>query len=303
MDNRKKLFQIEFRSAEQNSPPLPPAPSKVIDITPFLPTIPSAPPDSKKTKDPATLAKPSDYIHSLADIHKIQEYFLYKKDYRELALFTLGITTGLRISDLLSLRISDVLMDDMCTFRSFISIQEIKTGKPTVSTEDVLLITEAAQEALSLYFEKRNWDFSKNDFVFYSQKPRTSNIIKKSKNAGEQVVTQKGDHSISSSYARRKMKEAQEALALPYHISTHTMRKTFLNIVAGLVNHSNINLNPGNAGYAFAQIAARHEDFRTTMRYLCKTKEDMAAIRKMVSDYILGRVSIDVLDEKIKFYV
>lgn len=241
-----------------------------------------------------------DSIHSFSDIKRIQNYFISKNKYRDNLMFILGITTGLRISDILSLRIKDVIEDNSFTFRSCIDLYEGKTGKRTRSAEDVVILTEAAQIAINIYLGNQRVGFNREDFLFKSQMPALKGRTSKSKK-GERIITEKGDYVITPERACRIMKKAQEDLKIPYKIRTHTLRKTFLNIVLALVSNSNINVN--SSSLTMAQIMARHEDVRTTMRYLCKTKRDAVALRNKVSDYVLGRVQPDVLSEELKFYV
>lgn len=47
-------------------------------------------------------------IRSLDDVQMISEYFWDKKQYRNWCLFNVGIATGLRASDLLKLKVSDM---------------------------------------------------------------------------------------------------------------------------------------------------------------------------------------------------
>lgn len=65
------------------------------------------------------------YVQPIRDKNKIEEIKSYLKESgtRDLLLFTMGINTGLRISDLLKLKISDV------RGKSHVEIKEQKTGK------------------------------------------------------------------------------------------------------------------------------------------------------------------------------
>lgn len=65
------------------------------------------------------------YVQPIRDKNKIEEIKSYLKESgtRDLLLFTMGINTGLRISDLLKLKISDV------RGKSHVEINEQKTGK------------------------------------------------------------------------------------------------------------------------------------------------------------------------------
>ena len=65
------------------------------------------------------------YVHPIRDKNKIEEIKSYLKQNgsRDLLLFTMGINTGLRISDLLKLKVIDVRN------KSHVEIKEQKTGK------------------------------------------------------------------------------------------------------------------------------------------------------------------------------
>jgi integrase len=60
-------------------------------------------------------------------IEAVKRNLLDGNHYRDYLLFTLGINTGLRVSDLLKLKYTDVL-DDKGKFKSHITIKEKKTG-------------------------------------------------------------------------------------------------------------------------------------------------------------------------------
>ena len=63
-----------------------------------------------------------DPIRKISDIRKVEK-ILSQQAFRDLMLFTLGTNCGLRISDILSLNVSDVKN------KSYIRIKEKKTGK------------------------------------------------------------------------------------------------------------------------------------------------------------------------------
>ena len=64
---------------------------------------------------------------------------------RNYLLFTLGINTGLRISDLLKIKISDVI-DEKNKIKDSIYIREKKTGK-----EKIFAINKTAKDAIKEY--------------------------------------------------------------------------------------------------------------------------------------------------------
>ena len=71
-------------------------------------------------------------IKSLEDIRKMKE-FLAKKP-RNALLFSFGINSGLRISDILALNVGDV------RGKEYIEIRELKTGKRKIFTTQQLLL-------------------------------------------------------------------------------------------------------------------------------------------------------------------
>ena len=83
-------------------------------------------PEIKKLDKPKPT--PADSVKTLEEIEKIKKYFLDRKEYRNYCLFIIGITTGYRISDLLSLKFSDIF-ENSETWKREIDIIEQKTKK------------------------------------------------------------------------------------------------------------------------------------------------------------------------------
>jgi len=142
---------------------------------------------------------------------------------RNYCLFTLGINSGLRISDLLNLKINDVI-DDKDKIKDRITLKEIKTGK-TKSFP----ISDIARKAIDDYLEARN--FEKNEPLF---------------------VSQKGNGVLKRQQAYRLINEAARNIGIKDKIGTHTLRKTFgyhayqsgidISILQKLFNHSAPNI-------------------------------------------------------------
>lgn len=129
-------------------------------------------------------------IKDKKQIDKMKKCFNNEKD---LLLFTLGINTGLRISDLLGLRAKDILGNE-------IQLKEIKTGKSrTVTLDDV------AQKAIKSYLN--NSKLQDNDFIFHSRKGN--------------------NQPISRVQAWTILNDAARKAKLNINIGTHTLRKTF----------------------------------------------------------------------------
>jgi len=171
---------------------------KILDFP--IKKVKNNPENSNFTSQGKPKAQPADSIKTLEEIEKIKKYFEDRKEYRNYCLFIIGITTGYRIGDLLSLKFCDFFNDDY-SWKQEINIIEQKTKK-----RRKMPITENIQQAINIYISK-NGNFYLDEYIFKSQK-------------GE-------NKPIDSSSARRIFNEMAINLGLPYHCSTHFLRKTF----------------------------------------------------------------------------
>ncbi|MFW5788016.1 MAG: site-specific integrase [Halanaerobiales bacterium] len=132
-------------------------------------------------------------VEPIRDREKIEEMKneLLKSGFRNYLLFILGINTGLRISDLLSLKVRDVKE------RSHILIKEKKTEK-----NKRFLINSQLKQEIKRYIKGMTAD----DYLFKSQKGI--------------------NQPISRVQAYRILKKAGNELGLE-SVGTHTLRKTF----------------------------------------------------------------------------
>jgi len=208
---------------------------------------------------------PADSIRSYDDFVKMQNYFLSKGDVRDYALWTVGVGTGLRVSDLISLQYRNVL-ESTTGFRERIKMFEKKTGKP-----NNVLLTEGVTEALRRYCESIKWEFDENDFIFSSQKGR-------------------GKVPMAPQYAWHLISNAGKELGLPLNFGSHTMRKSFANIVA-CADRSTVDMNV----ITKVQGLLNHSDQRVTMKYLGTFNEMYDKARQTVSDFILGKTGMNSL--------
>lgn len=132
-------------------------------------------------------------IRSLNEIRRIKRRL--KNNPRDLLLFTIGINNGLRIGDLLKLKIEDVIEKRV---GETLKIKEQKTGKA-----NVLMINKEVYKVLKSYLE--HTDYNEDDFLFKSRKGMNKPICK--------------------AYVNQKMKEWTKGLKGNY--GTHSLRKTF----------------------------------------------------------------------------
>lgn len=133
------------------------------------------------------------FVNPIRDLDRIEEMkkYLMRKSERNYILFVLGINSGLRISDILNLRVRDVKS------RMYFVITEQKTQKRKEIQMTPLLRRELKKYVL---------DMEDDDYLFKSR---------------EGV-----NKPISRSMAYKILREAAEFVGLE-GIGTHTLRKTF----------------------------------------------------------------------------
>ena len=156
-------------------------------------------------------------IRSLKQIETIKK-LLKQQSLRDYCLFVLGINSGLRISDLLKLRISDV--DEKGKVKDRIRLRENKTNK----FKD-FPISDNAKSAIREYLKSRQ--YSENEPLFISRKNKGFLLRQR---------------------AYKILNEVARSIGIKEKIGTHTLRKTFgyhaynsgydIAIIQKLFNHS-----------------------------------------------------------------
>lgn len=173
-----------------------------------------------------------------SEIEKVTNFF-NKGRYglRNVALILLGIYTGRRISQLLSVKVEDVYNSktDKINDRIWFARQHVK-GK---REGEVVVLHPKVKEAIKTWIDSK----PDSEFLFSSQK----------------------GGAISRIQAHRIIKEAVEVLNLEGKVATHSMRKTFASkMYKGLDNDI----------YRL-QRAMGHTDIKTTVKYLSFQQEDV----------------------------
>lgn len=157
-----------------------------------------------------------DPIRRTNDIKSISR--LLSDNPRDYLLFILGINNGLRVGDLLKLKVGQV---QNVRVGETIKIKESKTKK-----DNVLIINKTVYKALKKYFENSNLD--DEDYLFKSRK---------------------GNGSLTVSSVNKMMKKWTGAINLRGNYGTHSLRKTWgyiqrtvhgvgFEIIAKRFNHS-----------------------------------------------------------------
>lgn len=140
-----------------------------------------------------------EYVDALKDINSIEaiKTVLRKQSQRDMLLFVLGINTGLRISDLLSLKVNEVWEGEKG--KEFLFINDDKSGE-----EEAFYLNSKVQEELKTYLEST--PLKEDDYIFKSKKL---------------------NRPISRQQAYRIINNAAEKARVPGNYGTHTLRKTF----------------------------------------------------------------------------
>lgn len=129
-------------------------------------------------------------VKSKNDCINIRDWF-YSKNWEKYAIiWWFGIHSGLRVSDILGLKVGDVYG------RERILMREQKTGK-------------IKEFPLSSKLQKLLWDYCRG------------------RSEDEWVFEGRGHRRLDRAQVYRRLQEAKEALKIDCHIGTHTMRKTF----------------------------------------------------------------------------
>ncbi|MBA7556479.1 Tyrosine recombinase XerC [subsurface metagenome] len=111
-------------------------------------------------------------IRSKEKIKVIKGNLKDKKNPRDFLLFTIGINTGLRISDLLNLKVRDV-RDSKGDIRSYIWIKEKKTKQ-----DRKIPLNQGIKEALQYYFNKSDI-YDLDGYLFTSEKRKVNKPLSK----------------------------------------------------------------------------------------------------------------------------
>lgn len=133
-------------------------------------------------------------VRPIKDINKIHqiEKILKEDNIRDYLLFRVGIYSGLRISDILKLKVCDLKN------QTHFILRETKTGKPKK-----LKIQPELKKELDLYLQDKPDD----EYIFKSQK------------GDNQPITKVQAYRIINGVARK--------VGIKGEIGTHTLRKTF----------------------------------------------------------------------------
>jgi len=169
-------------------------------------------------------------VEPIRDKEKIKQifYYLNGKEPKYGLLFKFGLNTGLRISDILPLKVNDIFKENW-KFKDYLSIIEKKTGK-----EKKIKLNNAIRKLLYSYVKEHR--FAGDSYLFYSRKS--------------------GGH-ILRIQAYKVLKEAANLCDVE-NFGTHSMRKTW-----GYWTYKASKFNIGLIMETF-----NHSSQRITLRYI-----------------------------------
>ncbi|MFD1674945.1 site-specific integrase [Alicyclobacillus fodiniaquatilis] len=177
------------------------------------------------------------FVEPIRDRNKVEaiKKLLRGSNLRNYAMFCLGCNSGLRVSDLLHLVVSDV-QDEKGRIRDRVQVKESKTGK----TKD-FPISESAAKALAEYLSTR----------------------KGAQQSEPLFLSRKGGH-LTRQQARRIIADAAKSVGVRDRIGTHSLRKT-------LAYH----VYKEQKDIALVQKLLNHSNTGVTLRYIGVTREEV----------------------------
>ena len=175
-------------------------------------------------------------IKDTTDIEAIKKILAGKP--RDLLLFVMGINNGLRIGDILCLKIKQV---GHLKPGESITIRESKTGK-----DNILMVNKAVYKALRSHLE--GIDADEEDYLFQSR--------------------QGSKKPLSAQRAHQMMKTWTRAINLAGNYGTHTLRKTF-----GYIQRTKY-----GTGFEVLAKRFNHSSPAVTMRYLGLSSDEVNGI-------------------------
>jgi integrase len=177
------------------------------------------------------------------EISEVSRSFWGEHARRDKALFLLGVKSGFRISELLSLRLKDVLQSGRIVDR--VSIER-RYMKKKIEGRTVLLHPEAKAALVDWLQELADLGYSTADsYVFQSRKG--------------------ANRSITRVQAYRILKEACDSCEMTGKLGTHSMRKSFANKIYDKLGGDLIK----------TQRALGHRNINSTVQYLSFREEEI----------------------------
>lgn len=199
-------------------------------------------------------------VHPIKDINKIRqiETILKNQNQRDYMLFELGIYSGLRISDILKLKVSDLKNQD------YFILKEQKTGK-----SKRLAINPSLKKYLAKYLLSKN----DNEYIIESREHRQY-LTEKIKYIDENGKTRSKltkvkniapNSPITRELAWKILNKVANQIGIKEEVGCHTMRKTWA---------YHLYIKSGK-DITLIQKLLNHSSSQVTLRYIGIVQEDM----------------------------
>ncbi|MBA7591279.1 Tyrosine recombinase XerD [subsurface metagenome] len=168
---------------------------------------------------------------------------LKRRDPRGFLLFTMGINTGLRISDILKLKVEDV-KERSGEIKEFLDLSEKKTRKPRH-----IYINDEVENALEYYFDKtRLYDLDRYLFTALDSKKNVP-------------IGRVGVWKIINKWCRE--------VGIKGRVGTHTLRKT-----------AGYQMRMAGVSLELIQEVLGHQNMQITKRYIGITNDEVTRVLK-----------------------
>lgn len=192
--------------------------------------------------------------YAIKDVHTINDILsVYPKNSKNHLLILYGLLTGLRISDIITAKVSDRI--------GIRSLKEQKTGKRKVIKLDDELVT-----AITVFAYRNGLD--DDDYIFFSDRNPQEHIKRNRayqifKDAGEAVSTKENEIQLSG----------------------HTLRKTY-----GYFNYKTYEKTNGQAGASLPELMKlfNHSSPEITLRYIGIEQDNLDNITSKASNMFSG---------------
>jgi site-specific recombinase XerD len=178
------------------------------------------------------------------EIQKVSQAFSGRYDIRNRCMFILGVKTGMRISEMLSLNVEDVFEKDRPVDVLSLRKQQVKGKKEARS----IPLNDAAKDAIQELVSWLSWnmeELTEDTPLFPSQV---------------------GGDRITRIQAHRILKRAYEKSGLTGKLATHSMRKSFgtriyqatkdIMVTKELLGHANVNTTQKYIGVGMDALRA-----------------------------------------------
>ena len=190
-------------------------------------------------------------IKDMNDIIKVSEFLVNTGRYRDNMLFIVGINFGLRVSDLLSLRFSHLINEDL-VFRDCFPILEQKTKNTRRHKKNrYITINQAVIESVTLYLENTP-GVTLSDYMFKSESRNQDH-------SNEHLTRRAVDYIL---------KGIAKDVGLGNKMSTHTLRKTW-------AYHQMVMSHNDPRKLLLVQRMLNHSSSAQTLEYIGITNEEI----------------------------